>query len=322
MEEENKNVEENVQPVETPVEISSVETPAEPVVEEVAPVESTPAEAEPKAEEVKEEPKEESPVQKKKSNKPLLIVILVIFMAFIFGLGFYLGKQLYEGKNCKCKCECEPCNNEPTPEPVPEPVPEPTPTDNTFDLANFDPTKKIDGSSNIAYGSNVSEVSSRFVLKTEPPLEIIGTKISDDKKTVTVTVNWDGLKEVYPTLNGKTTSSYSISFDKNVRAVYVNGWGQGWGQETIFYLMEDGTVEYTPVTTKVVEGLAGSVESFSLKSYGAIPGVEGVVILAMGDEFPTNSEYGGGMAILGIKSTGDFYDLSAKLGGTDPYKYY
>lgn len=318
MEEENKNVEDNVQPVETPVEISSVETSAEPVVEEVAPVESTPAEAEPRAEEVKEEPKEESPVQKKKSNKPLLIVILVIFMAFIFGLGFYLGKQLYEGKNCKCKCECEPCNNEPTPEPVPEPAP----TDNTFDLANFDPTKIIDGNSNIAYGSNVSEVSSSFVLKTEPPLEIIGTKISDDKKTVTVTVNWDGLKEVYPTLNGKTTSSYSISFDKNVRAVYVNGWGQGWGQETIFYLMEDGTVEYTPVTTKVVEGLAGSVESFSLKSYGAIPGVEGVVILAMGDEFPTNSEFGGGMAILGIKSTGEFYDLSAKLGGTDPYKYY
>ena len=67
MEEDNKNVEENIQqPVETPV---------------------------------VEEPKEKKP----KNNKPLLIVVLIIFMGFIFGCGMYLGKQLYENNNNSSK---------------------------------------------------------------------------------------------------------------------------------------------------------------------------------------------------------------------------
>ena len=40
----------------------------------------------------------------------------------------------------------------------------------------------------------------------------------------------------------------------------------------------------------------------------------------MGNVYPTNSPYGGGMALLGIKSTGDFYDLSSILGGTELYR--
>lgn len=100
MEEENK-VEENVQPVETPVETTPV-VETSPVVEEVK----------------EEQPKENKP----KNNKPMLIVLLIIFMAFIFGCGMYLGKQLFEKEN-KCSCNCEPCNNEPTPVPTPEPEP-------------------------------------------------------------------------------------------------------------------------------------------------------------------------------------------------------
>ena len=152
MKEENKKVEENVQPVETldeqtPVEETPIEitaesapvdpvaepTPAEPVVEEVAPVENAPVDETPKTEEVKEEPKEEVPVQKKKTNKPLLIIILVIFMAFIFGLGFYLGKQLFEKDN-KCTCECEPCNTE-----------TPTNTEIIDDNSNTENNNIIDG---------------------------------------------------------------------------------------------------------------------------------------------------------------------------------
>ena len=73
MEEENKKVEENVQQAtEMPVESKQEQAP---VVENII-----------------EQPNDKKP----KNNKPLLIVLLIIFMGFIFGCGLYLGKQLYE----------------------------------------------------------------------------------------------------------------------------------------------------------------------------------------------------------------------------------
>ena len=78
MEEENKSVEENVQPVETSVEeVKPIEAP----VEEPKPVEEKPTEV------------------KKKSNKAQLLIVVVIMLLFVFGCGLYLGKQLFENKN-------------------------------------------------------------------------------------------------------------------------------------------------------------------------------------------------------------------------------
>ena len=246
-----------------------------------------------------------------------IIVIIIIAMIVTFGSGLIVGKLLYEGKNKKSNTVIDNTNTETNTNTEPTTPDKPL---ETFDLANFDSTKIINKGENEAYESKVNGVSSNLVLNKDIQTELIGTKISDDKRSVTVTINWANLKEIYFQLNGTTTSEYSISFDKNVREVYVSGWGQGWGQETIFYLMEDGTIEYTPISSKVITNLAGSIESFVLKSYGAVPNVEGVVILAMGNVYPTNSPYGGGMALLGIKSTGDFYDLSSILGGTELYR--
>ena len=63
---------------------------------------------------VEETSKVEGSNMKKKSNKPLLIVILIIFMGFIFGCGLCLGKQIFEDKK-----ECPPAekqNNKETPD--------------------------------------------------------------------------------------------------------------------------------------------------------------------------------------------------------------
>lgn len=255
---------------------------------------------------------------KGKALSAWLITMIAIFMLFVFGLGIFLGKEMFakkESGNTEKQNNTETNTNtnvEPT---------TPVKQLETFDLANFDPSKVLNGAANVAYESKVSEVNTNFTIQGDVPTQLVGTTLNNDKKTVNVTINWKELSEIYTNLNGASMVEYNIKFDKNVRKVYVNGWGQGWGQETIFYLMEDGTVEYTPLTYKVIRGLSGSVDSFSLKSYGAVPNVEGVVILANGSEYLTDSPYGGGMSILGIKSNGEFYNISTLLYGTDAYNF-
>ena len=129
------------------------------------------------------------------------------------------------------------------------------------------------------------------------------------------------MKQAYNNISGSSMAGYRVIFDRKVREVYVSGWGQGWGNETIFYLMADGTIEYTPLSSKVIDSIADSIDSYTCKSYGKIPDVEEVVVVASADKSPTNSEYGGGMAIIGVKPNGEFYDLSKILEDTESYKY-
>ena len=62
----------------------------------------------------------------------------------------------------------------------------------------------------------------------------------------------DPLDAMDSSIESKITK-YNVVFDNKVRAVYISGSGQGWGHEKIYYLMENGTVEYTPITSQVVE---------------------------------------------------------------------
>lgn len=191
-------------------------------------------------------------------------------------------------------------------------------TPKTFDLANFDSTKSLNKKSNIKYGETATEANTVMSKpNTSPVVNYISVELQDSKKEAVISANWDEM--LY---NGKSKEyTYTISnFDKKISKVYVTGWGQAIGSETVFYIMEDGTLEYTPVPYNVVKEAANNNGSITLKSNGKVPNVEDVVMIATVSAAPTDSPVGGYVAAIAIKSDGSFYDLTNILNGESIYQ--
>ncbi len=95
--------------------------------------------------------------------------------------------------------------------------------------------------------------------------------------------------------------SERIEFSKNVADVFIGHMGQSPSSDTIFILLEDGTVEYIPIIyafSRIDEG--------GLKSYGKLVGVSGVV------KFMPAGTWGG-RDVLAIRNDGSFYVLYTAL---------
>ncbi len=89
-----------------------------------------------------------------------------------------------------------------------------------------------------------------------------------------------------------------------VADVFVGGFGNGMGDETMLFLMEDGTVEYMPIMK--------AYEEKSYHSYGKIPGVENVIKFMHGDY--SHIPYGPYRNVFAQRADGKFYSLAEILG--------
>lgn len=130
-----------------------------------------------------------------------------------------------------------------------------------------------------------------------------------------VSVRWQDVG-YYGLESEKDRTDYDIDikpFDSNTKVtdVYIQTIGVDSTYATIFYLMEDGTVEYTPLLKALKEG--------EFRSYGKLDGVEGVVKLySIGfslKDFPT----GGGITVVAQRADGNFYDLRQLIINTNNY---
>ena len=80
----------------------------------------------------------------------------------------------------------------------------------------------------------------------------LSMRINDDKKSITLSIDWN----VFGPLSrasafAKVVEDYQITgFSKNVKETFVGSLGQDSVGITLFYLMEDGTVEYTSMFVK------------------------------------------------------------------------
>ena len=117
------------------------------------------------------------------------------------------------------------------------------------------------------------------------------------------------------------TENYDINTDKNIKMGYVGELGQDVTGTTLFYLMEDGTVEYTRLY-KLSQDFHGEYYygmnySYAngrtyFKSEGSISGVKDIT------EFTTatvcgQSGVGCYLTVLAKKANGDFYDLGYEI---------
>ena len=134
-----------------------------------------------------------------------------------------------------------------------------------------------------------------------------------NETSVKISINNNRLNETFhldltPSSDNFTYEEINtIKFDKKILQVYIGGWGQSTANEHIFYVMEDGTVEYTPIVKELKEN-----SSSKLKSYGAIEKVEDVLYITKAAISKTGTS-SDGYTTIAVRSDGMFYDLSKSL---------
>lgn len=100
-------------------------------------------------------------------------------------------------------------------------------------------------------------------------------------------------------------NSYTISnFTQDIEDIYVSGFGESYDNLTILYLMEDTTIQYTPIED--------AINSDNLTSYGTVNGVKNIIKFHTAD----NDD---GVAILAFKANGTYYDVSKILRTSENY---
>ena len=135
--------------------------------------------------------------------------------------------------------------------------------------------------------------------------------VQADLKSVDVQYNGSLLNEAYG-LGWMTVNEYESlgtkTLNKRISQIFIGGYGQAMGNEVILYLMEDGTIQYTPIHKELTgDNWKQADNDKKFISYGELPGVEEVVGLSMAN---TSAGYA---TTIARKADGSFYDLSSIL---------
>ena len=227
-----------------------------------------------------------------KSNKGLYAIIGILCVLVLALGGFVVyDKFIKEDKkettntNTNTECNCTKCD-----------VKDQT---TAFDLSKFDTSKAINGSDNTAY-----------TLYQQYEFGPISAKWDGGKK-VHITLDCDALKETLGVTAKYPKEEYDVSFSKSIKGIYVLGFGQSFGDETLYALMEDGTLEYVPIGQVLMKAKSFDV---TFENKGAVSTVKDVVAIAQVNASPTCKNcLGGYMDAVAIKSDGTFYVLGNLL---------
>ena len=133
--------------------------------------------------------------------------------------------------------------------------------------------------------------------------------VDSTQKILTFSFTPTKVVEFYPltwTSTRNDMSNNNINFEKKIVDVFFGGMGQSTSGDTVFILLEDGTVEYIPIVHMFNHVQGAPV------SYGKINGVSDVAKFTL-------SSTSGGVTTLAIKNDGTFYDLWYALKDTGNY---
>lgn len=139
----------------------------------------------------------------------------------------------------------------------------------------------------------------------------IYVSVDSTQKELTFTFNPSRAQEFYnlrwsTTINATETTK--INFTKKIIDVFFGGMGQDMSGDTLFILLEDGTVEYIPLVHMFNSSGVDPI------SYGKIAGVTDVTKFVL-----ATSNGGTGVTTLAVKADGTFYDLWYALKDTGNY---
>ncbi len=136
----------------------------------------------------------------------------------------------------------------------------------------------------------------------------LSISVGEDSKSATLSIDWNK----FGPLSGAsawapTVESYPITgFNKNIKDVFIGIMGQDATGTTLFYLMSDGTVEYTSMfNSQLVVNYANNGDHF--ETQGIVNGVSDVIKLY---NVSASAELTSGWATtIAAKADGSFYDL-------------
>ena len=134
--------------------------------------------------------------------------------------------------------------------------------------------------------------------------------LDKDKKSVSLFLNYNELSEFDPKINKNNNAQQEITFDQTVEDIVYAGFGQDATYETILYLLNDGTVEYTP--------LLKAAEDNNIKSYGKLGNLKDIVKFYKVTASP-DSDFGSGQSYLAQSKDGSLYDLYPIIQSTNNY---
>lgn len=151
----------------------------------------------------------------------------------------------------------------------------------------------------------------------------LSMSIDSNKKSITLSIDWNKFGPLTSaSAYAPTVETYNITgFSKNIVSTFIGDVGQDSTGITLFYIMEDGTVEYTPLFIKnegETEYRINYTYEYSsdnritgqhFETKGLISGVKGVIKLYNVDA----AAQAGWRTTIGATKDGSFYDLGNEI---------
>lgn len=298
-------------------ETSEPSTPetSEPTTPSTAPVPSTPAPS-PALKPADTPTPMSSPIMKSKIHRPmnkLFPVVIILALLALAGLGTSIfaftqssnkDSEIVRLKNQLASqgvvSPTEP--TEPDDNPSDDPATEEITPEIRAKVLSAVPRNLVLGSAKNLNTSHDMLYSINSAVDSMNPAFSVSLDLSTNQASLTL--NWDRIKEYYPSLNLTQTGTEDISnFDLSGKPtdLLLTGFGQAPGYETLFFLIEDGTVEYIP--------LAKATKDSNFKSYGKLPNINNVIKFYSGSSCPADSFTGCGRQSLAQRADGNYYEL-------------
>lgn len=229
----------------------------------------------------------------KKTNTFLVIGIIILLIVVIFLCGYiFLGKTNEESISGNANNNISNSKNEETK----------VNSENKETLENtngpiiFDGTKAVN--SNEKNYTLSCQGNAGIYASVDSSQKVLSFRYKPSKVVEDYSLNW--------TSNRDDIVSSKINFDKKIVDIFFGGMGQDASHDTLFILLEDGTLEYIPI----VHMFNNAQEQ--VVSYGKVNGVSDIVKLV-------SSDTSDGVTTLAIKNDGSFYDLWYALENTGNY---
>lgn len=273
----------------------------------------------------KEVEKEEKTTKQKESKgikttsfQTTLIVILLICVAALGGwiVGASKVNNLYTEKLYN---DGQKSANETT-----------TTTKETKDVKTNDEVKPLD----LTKSLNTTNIKYSDAKELEDGYGQAGLSVKHDESLTRLVIDW---QKFGPHSGASAWTNENVEYDiKNisgtVKKAFVHGEGQDVTGTTLYYLMEDGTVEYTKMFTRNFDSKGtlyfninytyekdsdGKITGEHFESQGKVPGVKDVVKIygvgAVYDDGSDGPKIGGYATTIGATRDGSFYDLGKPI---------
>ena len=135
-------------------------------------------------------------------------------------------------------------------------------------------------------------------------------KVND--KEFNFNIFWDKVNAFTVINRRNDMETRKLTFTQKVESAFIGSVGQDATYETVFFVMEDGTVEYIPVFH--------ALKNNSVKSYGKVDAtVGGVYRITEYSICPRNGKTGCGVTVMAQRYDGKYYDLSKYITKTNNY---